>query len=121
VILLFFWRTERLRDPAISDGEGGAQKTARGSVLSYQGRRDPSSAITEALGAASLGTHVPPLPLFRCTSFKRRKVFHQQPVDKDIPAADSAEKDPLGCVVQEAHIAQRHYTIPPQYQAEGEM
>jgi len=97
------------------------KKTPRGSVLSYQGPHDPSSAITEAIEAAGLRMHLPVLLLFRCSSFKRREVFHHQPVDEDIPAADFAKEQPLGCVIQEAHEAERHHAIPPQYQAKCEV
>src|SRR2546422_6631650 len=34
-------------------------------------------------------------------SVQRREVLHQQPVDEDIPAADFAEEDALGAVVEE--------------------
>ena len=61
------------------------------------------------------------LALFRCFSFERREVFHQQPVNKDVSTAGFAQEDPLGRVVQEAHVAERHHAIPPQHQAQGEV
>src|ERR1051325_8698158 len=47
-----------------------------------------------------------------------RKMFHQQPMHKNIPAADFAEEDALGAVVQEADVVERDGAVAVEHEAE---
>ena len=52
--------------------------------------------------------------------YQRREVLHQQPVDEDIAAADFAEEDALGAVVEEGDRSVRG-GVAGEQRIEGEM
>ena len=65
-----------------------------------------TSGIRELPVRAPLWTAVPAIATSTTFFFrlKRSKVFQQQPVHEDVPAAHLAQEDAPGCVVEEADV-----------------